>query len=89
MESNDDIMRAIGRLEGELQEGFSGIHTRQDITNGRIAKTEDRVSSLETSRAETVGWDKRSAISRNIIWGLIGSLISGGLVYLLSGHIVI
>lgn len=45
------LVQAVGKLEGMVETGFDGIHKRQDITNGRIAKIElkeaEDVSRLE------------------------------------------
>lgn len=46
-----EIIMAIGNLKGKVDEGFIGIHRRQDITNGRLAKTEERVGMLEKTDA--------------------------------------
>lgn len=40
----------IERL-GAIEESIKGIHRRQDITNGRIAHTENEVIALKESRA--------------------------------------
>jgi hypothetical protein len=42
---------AIGNLKGKVDEGFAGVHRRQDITNGRLARTEERVGILEKTDA--------------------------------------
>ena len=46
-EHKNDIMRAIGTLEGSVKTGFSGVHKRQDTANGRLSSTEKRVRELE------------------------------------------
>lgn len=85
----DEIMRAIGNLEGKVKTGFEGIHDRQDTTNGRLGKTEDRVGDLEKADIDltnkiksntdtTRGSEKIKAIwlDRLLVFGLyiIGTL---------------
>lgn len=67
----NDVMRAIGTLEGSVREGFEGIHRRQDITNGRIDKQDNRISILESTSAKETG--RRSAYN----W--VGGLVYSGL----------
>lgn len=54
-EQLSEMMRAIGRLEGKLEEGFKGVQTRQDIANHRVGKLEDRVNTLESDVAVSKG----------------------------------
>lgn len=72
-----EIMRILGNLEGEVREGFKGVHARQDVANGRTAKNESRIMSLELSRAEGTGASKTTNIYRTIIWSLVASAICG------------
>lgn len=39
--------RDIDDLQKAIAEGFKGIHTRQDVTNGRIGKAEGNITDLE------------------------------------------
>lgn len=64
-EAYQEIIRAIGNLEGKID----GINRRLDITNGRIAKSEDNIANLKTS--EAVSNNKFNFI------GAIGSLFGG------------
>lgn len=43
----NEILEKIGNLQGTMDEGFKGVHRRQDVANGRMAKVEDRVDRLE------------------------------------------
>ena len=77
MESCDlnDVMRAIGTLEGKLQEGFEGIHRRQDTTNGRLDKHDDRLGDLEGWKNQQVGRITVIGATVGVIFGLIGAFI--------------
>lgn len=39
--------RDLDDLRKEVIEGFRGVHQRQDVTNGRIAKAESNITELE------------------------------------------
>ena len=39
--------RDIELLRHEIVEGFTGIHKRQDVTNGRVSKAEGNITELE------------------------------------------
>ena len=67
---NLELTRQISKLEGIVIEGFKGVHSRQDIANGRTAKLEGRVAFLETTKAKDEG--RRSGIS--ISWGVFIAL---------------
>ena len=41
------IQRSLGRLEGKVEEGFKGVHKRQDTTNGNIANNSEKIEELE------------------------------------------
>jgi len=36
--SNDVLLEKIANLSEKIEEGFAGIHERQDITNGKVIK---------------------------------------------------
>jgi hypothetical protein len=49
---NPDVREALQKrdiddLRAEIRNGFTGIHQRQDTTNGRIAKAEGNITELE------------------------------------------
>lgn len=39
--------RALDALQKTISEGFVGIHSRQDLTNGRIMKAEEAIAETE------------------------------------------
>lgn len=47
--TNSELNRQIQALATLVKEGFDGVHRRQDVTNGRIGKVEDRVTKTEIS----------------------------------------
>jgi hypothetical protein len=50
--TNGEILLAIGKLEGLMV----GVNQRLDTLNGRTAKTEQRVSHIETQRSKDKGF---------------------------------
>lgn len=42
-----ELQVGMAEIKIIVSEGFKSTHNRQDITNGRIAKTENRVADLE------------------------------------------
>jgi len=66
--SNDVLLEKIANLSKKIEEGFAGVHERQDITNGKVIKNtvfRERVETLEV---------ERSRFQENIKWvlGFIG-----------------
>ena len=55
MENQGQIMEKLGNLEGITKEGFRGVHSRQDMANGRIEKLEGRVGTLEKEDVRSHG----------------------------------
>jgi hypothetical protein len=45
--SREEFVSYISLLQKSVDEGFAGVHRRQDATNGRIGKAEDRILALE------------------------------------------
>ena len=52
---NLDLGQQIAELRGIVVKGFEGVHSRQDVTNGRIGKLEVRVDALENVNATSRG----------------------------------
>lgn len=71
--TNSELNRQIQAMSTLMKEGFEGIHKRQDITNGRIGKVEDRVTKTEIS---IIRYDASLAIFK---W-LFGALGLGNIV---------
>ncbi len=44
---SDDILRALGRIEGQLQ----GVHSRLDEHSGKLDKIDERVKNVEHKAA--------------------------------------
>lgn len=53
--TNGELAIMIANLTGMIEQGFKGVHERQDRTNGRIGKAEDRLSKLENWRWYLIG----------------------------------
>lgn len=90
-EHKEEIIRAIGQLEGKISVGFEGVHKRQDIANSRTNKLEERVNKLEITDSGVITElhalkEKQSGVSneqnkwkdRMILWALTGG---GILIY--------
>lgn len=83
-----EIIGAIGELKGKVDVGFQGVHKRQDITNGRLEKTEDRVGQLEQenkSQETDLKWLKKNywiVVSASI--GTFFTVLTGILLFLLK-----
>jgi len=70
-ENHDEILRAIGRLEGAMTEGFKAIHARQDVANGKLIKHDEKIDELESYRDQLKG---RVAVIAGGV-GFVGSLV--------------
>ena len=53
--SNQTLTELLKSLEKQIESGFKGVHDRQDTTNGRIGKLEDRTGQLEIWRGVITG----------------------------------
>lgn len=67
-DGHQEILLAIGRLEGKVD----AINRRLDITNGRVAKSEEKISTLQIDGA--VGKTKIGFI------GAIGGLVASAVI---------
>lgn len=45
------ILSQLGKIHGEMREGFKNVHRRQDIANGRTAKNEASIEELKIRNA--------------------------------------
>lgn len=82
MDSKDEIMRAIGRMEGTIAEGFKSTHQRLDTVNGRLGKHDDAISTLKIKLSYAKGRASIYAI-------LVSSLISVGIgvaIFFITHH---
>ena len=71
-----DLKESITELTKETREGFAGVHTRQDTTNGRVGKNELEIVLL------------KSKLSNNkVIWYMLTttvSVVTALIVYILT-----
>ena len=65
------LAQQIAELKGIVQEGFNGIHARQDSANGRTAKLEGRVTVCEGKLNTGDGIARGVRFS----WGFITTLL--------------
>lgn len=66
-----DIKSQLVALKLQITEGFSGVHERQDTTNGKVLKAREDIQNLQSENKVLA--DKVSTITK-IMYG-IGSLI--------------
>lgn len=72
----EDLSRQLTDLSTQMSAGFSAVHTRQDIANGRTTKNEQ---ALEVMKVKS----NQSMLYTNALWFLVTSLV-GLVVYLLK-----
>ena len=53
--TNGELALMISNLSQTIEVGFKGVHDRQDKTNGRIGKVEERTGKLENWRWYLIG----------------------------------
>lgn len=84
MDPNETVIKKIGELQGKIEEGFSGIHSRQDRANSGIEKAHTRINELDkiievnrlhigTHRKEKNKWMDR----------IVNTLFTAGLIVVL------
>lgn len=83
--TNLDLAQQIAELRGVVVEGFTGVHRRQDITNGRIAKVEGRVDALEIAEADSIGRRKGVWKFWLVLSAVLGLVIGACTIVALSG----
>lgn len=77
------IAQQVAELRGIVVKGFEGVHQRQDTTNGRLGKVEDRVLELEEdnsfergkSKGISAAWGATLAIA-GIVIGLLTAYVT-------------
>lgn len=62
-----ELGQQIAELRGIVVQGFEGIHKRQDTTNGRIGKAEDRLIKLEQAKDSAEGRMRGAKASWQVI----------------------
>ena len=68
--TNDDIMRSLGNIEGQL----TGIHSKLDTQHGRLNNHGERISRVERKLA----WYAGAAGAFGAVAGYVISVIKGG-----------
>ncbi len=76
------LIAKFDSLQHEVQEGFKGVHLRQDKANSKLAKHEECINDLQKEDIETINKVKVLKLHYLII-GILISIISG-----LGGFIV-
>lgn len=69
-----EIAREIGILSARMEEGFKGVHARQDLTNGKVIKNQNDIERLRDGRRYTA-----------LVWTLFTMMLTsfiGIIVYL-------
>lgn len=75
--SHDEFVHYMSLLQSKIDDGFKGVHTRQDTTNGRIDKAESRLLRVESAAAKLTG----GVVRLNQIKGkLAGAAASGATI---------
>lgn len=72
MKDKLNLQKQIAFLQGTVEEGFRGVHARQDLANGRTAKIEARVSAIEEMHHEDDGVKKGIKMS----WGFLVTIVT-------------
>lgn len=49
-----ELHEKISALSGKVEEGFDGIHKRQDTTNGKVLRNADKIEKVEKKQAGLV-----------------------------------
>lgn len=73
MANSDDLNRALGKVEGELQ----GVSNRMDKIEALLQRIDDRLSAIEKLESERKGAQKLA------VWlsGLIGGIVAAAATY--------
>ena len=71
--SNETLSNKIDNLTKLVEDGFNGVHARQDTTNGKVIKnTEFRIVELADKESRKANWT-------NLKW-ILGFIGAGTLV---------
>jgi len=66
---HNEIMRAIGRLEGKVEEGFKSTQQRLDAINGRVNEHDRKINKVQN---EVTDIKSKAAV----IGGVIGTFFA-------------
>jgi len=70
-----DLQKGISDLGKKIDDGFTGVHLRQDTTNGKVLKTQEDITAL-----------KAKFQYNRIIWYLLTTAVS--MIVALSSYIL-
>ena len=79
MENNQtikEIYRAVGRLEGKIETGFSAVNGRLDKINGTVENHDGRINVNESKIDNARGAMKMITMIGAFIGAIVGFLIS-------------
>jgi len=69
----DDIATQLTNLATQMTEGFTQVHTRQDVANGKLMKHEielEKMRDNELANArKTTFWERNQD---KTVWGIVG-----------------
>ena len=75
----EDLGKQLTALSTQMTEGFTKVHTRQDIANGKLMKHESRldiderdIKSLLKSDLLPTFWQRNQD---KIVWGIVGVVL--------------
>lgn len=71
----DDLAGQINALSQQITTGFTAVHTRQDMANGKLQTHELKLTAQETKGA----YDK-------LIWLVLTTLVGVVVFFLTKGH---
>ena len=54
MTENEMVLELLDNIRGEMQRGFEGVHTRQDVANGRTNTHDRQIAALEERSVKNV-----------------------------------
>ena len=53
--TNRELGIMLKNLTKQIKDGFSGIHTRQDLTNGNVKTNSENITRMKIWRAKIIG----------------------------------
>jgi len=69
--TNRELGLLLKSLHEKMDEGFRGVHARQDRTNGNVCRNDKRIKSLENWRWYIVGGGSAILLVINIVYKFI------------------
>ena len=71
IQAHDVLLEKINNLHTKIDEGFKGVHFRQDTQNGRIGYVEKDIVDLKIEDAKIC----QKLKNERIIWSLVVALV--------------